>query len=1018
MSASPPTPKIKEPTTRQINILIEKQVSYFDEMTLYEDILIERLDALIACPELELEYDIKNYSQKMAKMFYANQLEQLKKYREHYNEETKLIRVNYKKPEHRYGRPFVCKSLGLTAFCRKTRNTLIGEDYNDIDMKNAQVVIIQDICMSNNIRCDVITYYCNNRDSILNDVKEHYKVSYSTAKKLFIRLAFCGTFEGWMRENKLDENLGCLSVIYEFYVQINEIAETIKQHNPTMYSDCRKYKYDKHETDNITGSFFAKYLQEQESRIMEKTIKYLRKHTNIIDKNVLTYEFDGLKLLKSRIEKYGGIEKLLTNLNAYIQQKTGFSIVFEDKEINERYDISEQLKNIQNKNNTIQLENIQPENITIQLENIQPATEINDLKQQKLDAIEETNQRKLDEIETKKQQDLYDIESTQERKLDEIETTKQRKLNEIEETKQRKLTEYEDKLRLLNEEKQLVIDDKTEKKRIERDVIDTKKQITDYNKEIKKQIAKIEIETTKQIVDYNKDVKKQNAKVETDSTKQIADVTKDTKKQIDKIETEAKKQIADYNKELKKKTSEEYKQKLNETRIEEKKQTHNKFNDETKSRIEKWEKTHGKIIYRELYWIISANGNVLFKTQSQLLQMYSHEDNVYDPKKQMEVPFIYYWINDNSSINAKNDMGVFPKEELCPDNVFNLWKSFPFKHCKEPYLKVSKALEFFRNHIRVLCNHNEEVAQYIEYWIAQMIQYPERKSICPVFCSREGAGKGTFMEIIQGLIGVDKYYETSNPSRDIWGQFNTPLVHSFFVNLNEMTKKDTADSIGKIKALITDATISINTKGCPQYDIKSYHRFCITTNKEDPIESKGDDRRLLIINSSNEKCGDKAYFDEARTYINDPFALRTIYDYFMSIPNMDKFGNLKKPITDYQKNIQDSNKSYIELFIESFVKERHTETMVEILFSDFFALFSGWIKTNCMKYDTPSNKVAQSIYNLELEGITKGRHTNRGNMILFDIIKLKQHFNIGALVDFYNMNNDEGEDSCEDFEEE
>jgi hypothetical protein len=362
-------------------------------------------------------------------------------------------------------------------------------------------------------------------------------------------------------------------------------------------------------------------------------------------------------------------------------------------------------------------------------------------------------------------------------------------------------------------------------------------------------------------------------------------------------------------------------------------------------------------------------------------------------------------------------MGVFPKEELCPDNMYNIWKPFPFKHCKEPYLKNPKALTFFLKHIRVLCNHDEEVAQYIEYWIAQMLQYPERKSICPVFCSKQGAGKGTFMDVIKGLIGVDKYVETSNPSRDIWGQFNTPLVHSFFVNLNEMAKKETVDSLGKIKALITDATISINTKGCPQYEIQSYHRFCITTNKEDPIESTGDDRRLIIINSSNEKCGDKKYFDEARTYIDDPNALRTIYDYFMSIPNMDKFGNLKKPTTAYQKNIQDSNKSYIELFIEAFVKERNTLQIVELLFGEFFILFSNWIKTNGMKYDTPSNKVAQAIYNLELDGITKGRHTNKGNMIIFNITKLKQHFNIGALVDFYEINADEANNADEADEE-
>ena len=59
------------------------------------------------------------------------------------------------------------------------------------------------------------------------------------------------------------------------------------------------------------------------------------------------------------------------------------------------------------------------------------------------------------------------------------------------------------------------------------------------------------------------------------------------------------------------------------------------------------------------------------------------------------------------------------------------------------------------------------------------------------------------------------------------------MAGSFFVNLNELSKKETTDSMSAIKALITDTRMTINNKGCPQYEIQSYHRFLITTNNEE-----------------------------------------------------------------------------------------------------------------------------------------------------------------------------------------
>ena len=69
-----------------------------------------------------------------------------------------------------------------------------------------------------------------------------------------------------------------------------------------------------------------------------------------------------------------------------------------------------------------------------------------------------------------------------------------------------------------------------------------------------------------------------------------------------------------------------------------------------------------------------------------------------------------------------------------------------------------------------------------------MIQYPAVKTTLIVFQSAEGCGKGRLFTLIEQIIGSGKYLETSNPERDVWGNFNAPMANAFFVHLSELNK--------------------------------------------------------------------------------------------------------------------------------------------------------------------------------------------------------------------------------------
>jgi thiol-disulfide isomerase/thioredoxin len=422
---------------------------------------------------------------------------------------------------------------------------------------------------------------------------------------------------------------------------------------------------------------------------------------------------------------------------------------------------------------------------------------------------------------------------------------------------------------------------------------------------------------------------------------------------------------------------------------------------EKQRRFTEWELTHGKIINKAVYYC-EIGDTVLLKTPKQLADSFSHL------KGFGVLSFVFVWINDNPSIKAKDDLGVYPNELLCPSNIYNLWKPFPFKNKKTPYTKNPEALLFFRNHILILCNNDIVIASHFEKWIGHMLQYPELKSICPVIISQQGSGKGSLMKLLTALIGHSKFFETSNPARDIWGAFNTPLANSFLVNLDELNKKDTIDSMGKIKSLITEPTITINTNGVVQYDIQSYHRFIITTNIRDPIPSEKGDRRMWIISASDELKGNTQYFNKFNELLTNEDVLRTVFDYFNEIPDLKTFGSAKFPMTEYQQNIQECNKTPVELWLEHYVSEHYNETEIELLGSEVFRNFDNYRQSCKFKFEITLTKLIMSLYNFKLDGIRKGRKTNRGNTIIFDIQLLKKHFNLNNLIDIDDFDEDEG----------
>lgn len=401
-----------------------------------------------------------------------------------------------------------------------------------------------------------------------------------------------------------------------------------------------------------------------------------------------------------------------------------------------------------------------------------------------------------------------------------------------------------------------------------------------------------------------------------------------------------------------------------------------------------FEKTHSKIISKGSFITETENGFSLV-SKNELINGWEHIS--FGPKQ----TFISRWLKD-PNMRTYDNIKCIPPPRVCPPRTFNTWKPF-YMELITDYEK--KDITPFLEHIKIICNNEEPVYDYVVKWLAQMIQFPCEKSIMLVIQSvEEGTGKGFFLKIIQKLIGNQKYLESTNPNRDVWGQFNSRMSEAFLVHISELSKKESVEAEGRLKGLITDNALQINFKGKDIIEVDSFHRFILATNdKLGGVNTHAYDRRKLMIKTSNELLGNIDYFTNLDKLIKDTNYTKSFYEYLKSIPDMNNFHKLPVPKTEYQLTLCELSVSPVEGFIKEFVSTK-TDNSIKVLAKEFFSGFNHYLVENKIKYEMSSTMFGITITTLKIEGIKKVR-SGSGNCYVLDIPSLKKHYQLGCLIE-------------------
>lgn len=315
----------------KIDLNLKPVISKLDNIVCYEPIDVEILDKLIKSDLL-----IINGWNPMAEKYYSNEREQLIAYR-------KLIKngfanVKYSKIDgmNNYGRVNPKKALGLFCIRRQIRHTLAKKSMVDVDICNCHFVLLNQICKQNNIECDNLQDYVNNRLYYLNTIIDAFGVSKDDAKNLFISILYYGSFETWAQKHNITAKTPLF--IKNLKNEMKIIGSIILQNNPEIVELIKKRKNKQNKKNyNEIGSVVSYYLQEIECRILE-TIYIYCIDNKIIEDNKVILCADGLMIEK---DKYN--DDLPGIFEKIIKDKFDLNIHFIEKEMNQDYtDILEQ----------------------------------------------------------------------------------------------------------------------------------------------------------------------------------------------------------------------------------------------------------------------------------------------------------------------------------------------------------------------------------------------------------------------------------------------------------------------------------------------------------------------------------------------------------------------------------------------------------------------------------------------------------------------------------------------------
>lgn len=333
------------------------------------------------------------------------------------------------------------------------------------------------------------------------------------------------------------------------------------------------------------------------------------------------------------------------------------------------------------------------------------------------------------------------------------------------------------------------------------------------------------------------------------------------------------------------------------------------------------------------------------------------------------------WLEWPGKSYLPNGTGFYPDTKKCPKGVFNFFRGFQVKPVNgdcSPYL----------NHLKqVICAGDEVSYTYLIGWLAHLFQQPDVKpNVAIVLKSVEGTGKGTMAEPLLEILGF--HGNKTNGAYAIASRFNGTLASRLFIFADEvdLTDKHVAD---RLKGLISETTVNLERKGLEIEPLPNYCRLIFASNHTRVLNAGIRERRYLVLEPSDHKAQDSAYFDKLWSWIKDNGAAKLLH-YLLQV-DISEFSPYKCPqtkalIAEKLDNLSGVNR----FFYNEIMKPEPFGGRARVCAHDLINDFVHWSHEDDIKISMPAARslIGRMMGKLKIE--VKGR-SDRGDGKYYDL---------------------------------
>lgn len=240
--------------------------------------------------------------------------------------------------------------------------------------------------------------------------------------------------------------------------------------------------------------------------------------------------------------------------------------------------------------------------------------------------------------------------------------------------------------------------------------------------------------------------------------------------------------------------------------------------------------------------------------------------------------------------------------------VFNTWKPRPYK-------PVEGDISPLVQHIKYLCDYNDNAANHLLNWLMYAIGNPGRRIKHAIILGGEqGTGKSLLSDLLRMMVGETNYImiDTDNLKE----KYNSWIRDAEVVGIEELMAFGKREIANKLKPMITQDRISIRAMHTDAYMINNHANFFITTNHPNPIHIDPSDRRYWFYYSGatpKDIDGHPEYYEKLFGWMRDNGPAIQWAAENWALENFDP--DKRPPETEMKEMLREQSRDNIEDFL-------------------------------------------------------------------------------------------------------